>query len=109
MSIQTSLENQINGSFSSRFLLELFRNSGYFAIVNILLEFLMKGSFNYLKEPDMYAIIIAVLVQAYFLSQWSLTESRHRFLGNLIAPAIYTSIELLLEGADPVGVPAGVP
>ncbi|MCP4704260.1 MAG: hypothetical protein GY865_06600, partial [candidate division Zixibacteria bacterium] len=98
MKYNSTLESQINGSFSSRYLLELFRNSGYFAIVNILLESLAEGPVDYLKEPDIYAITCAVLIQAYWLTKWSLSENKNKFSGNLIGPAIYTFIEVAIEG-----------
>ncbi len=94
----TEFDFRINGTFTARFLLELFRNSGYFAIVNILLESLVESPLAYAKEPDLYAIIGAVLIQAYWLSRWNQLPKKRKFLGNLIGPAIYTCFEVAIEG-----------
>lgn len=92
------IETRISGSFSTRYLLELFSNSAYFPIANILFELLIEGPFHYLKAPDLYVILTAILIQAYFLTIWDKMPKRRRFLGNLIGPAIYTVIESLIEG-----------
>ena len=98
MNNKSSLDSRIIGSFYRRYLLELFRNSGYFAVINILLESLLEGFIDYLKEPDLYAVIIGVLVQSYFLTRWEVSKNPRKLLGNLIAPAIYSVIEISLEG-----------
>mgnify|MGYP001601606665 FL=1 len=94
----TPLEHRLTGSRRGRFVLELFKNSAQFPIANILLEMLMEGPFYYLLAPDLYAIIFAGCVQAFFLSSWETTPKPRRFWGNLIAPLVYTVIELILEG-----------
>jgi len=94
------LNLRIKGSFSGRVLLELFRNSGYFAIINILLEMLLENPMSYLKEPDLYILVFAVIFQAYWLTKWQDSDKKRRFLGNLLGPTIYTAIEILLEGWD---------
>lgn len=94
----SALETRISGSFRTRFLLELFRNSGQFAIANILVEVLLEGPAEYLLKPDLYTVTLAALVQSYWLTRWRDTLSPKRFWGNLIAPALYTAIESALEG-----------
>ncbi len=94
----TPLEHRLTGSRRGRFVLELFKNSAQFPIANILLEMLMEGPFYYLLAPDLYAIVFAACVQAFFLSRWETTPKPRRFLGNLIAPLMYTVIEFLVEG-----------
>lgn len=92
------LETRITGSFFTRFWLELFGNSAHFPIANILLELLIEKPLEYLRAPDLYAIITASLVQAYWLTRWQTTPHPRRFWGNLIGPALYTLVESLLEG-----------
>ena len=94
----TPLEQRLSGSRRGRFVLELFKNSAQFPIANILLEMLMEGPFYYLLAPDLYAIVFAACVQAFFLTRWETTPKPRRFLGNLIAPLVYTVIEILIEG-----------
>jgi class 3 adenylate cyclase len=98
MDNKLELETQIEGTFLQRYLVELFRNSGYFAILNILLELLLEGVDDYLREPDFYALIFAALAQAYWLSRWTTHNTRYILLGNLIGPAIYTFFEIAIEG-----------
>ncbi len=98
MNSKTSLDIRITGSFGRRYLLELFRNSGYFAMINILLESLLEGFGEYMIEIDLYAVIVGVLVQSYFLTLWQTQKKQHRLEGNLIAPLIYSTIEIAVEG-----------
>ncbi len=92
------LQARLSGTPRTRFLLELFGNSAQFPIANILLEMLLEGPAKYLLAPDLYAILIAGLAQAWLLSRWETGPRPRRFLGNLIGPALYTLIEISLEG-----------
>lgn len=92
------LEARLTGTPRTRFFLELFGNSAQFPIANSLLELLLEGPADYLRAPDLYAILFASVVQAWWLSRRELSPRPHRFLGNLIGPAIYTLIEVSLEG-----------
>lgn len=93
------LEKRLEGTTGARFLQELFGNSAYFPIANILLEMLLEGPWHYLGVPDLYTIMLAGVTQAYFLSSWENTPRPRRFSGNLIGPALYTIIEFSIEGA----------
>lgn len=77
--------------------MELFGNSAHFAIANILLELLIKEPAEYIRTPDPYVIVFAAIIQAYWLTRQAATRP-HRFIGNLIAPALYNLIEVLQEG-----------
>lgn len=92
------LETRLTGTPRTRFLLEFFGNSAQFPIANSLLELLLEGPADYLRAPDLHAILLACVVQAWWLSRRQLTERPQRFLGNLIGPSIYTLIEVSLEG-----------
>ncbi len=95
---QTSLEARLRGSFLERFWLELFSNSAHFIIANILLELLTDYSLDYLLNPELYILIGAGLLQAYWLTRWQTTPTPRRLLGNLIGPAFYTIAEVSLDG-----------
>lgn len=95
---ESRLEAHLTGTPRTRFFLELFGNSAQFPIANSLLELLLEGPADYLRAPDLYAILFASVVQARWLSQRQLGARPRRFLGNLIGPAIYTLIEVSLEG-----------
>jgi adenylate cyclase len=93
-----SVEARLKGSSRSFFFRELFTNSAYFPLVNIVLELLLNDPADYLGEPDLYIILFAALVQAWFISRWSYRGDARPLLGNLIGPLIYTCIEVALEG-----------
>ncbi|MBU2512745.1 adenylate/guanylate cyclase domain-containing protein [bacterium] len=93
------IEQRLKGTRKRAVFQELFMNSIHFPLANVFLELLIEGPRNYIREPDFYTIMVACLVQAYFLGTWQYQGKSRRFLGNLIAPAIYTVIEGLIEGA----------
>ena len=92
-----SIEQRISGSFFSRFWQELFRNTGYFPLALILLEFLIEG-LEFFGKPDLYLLIPAVFVQTYVLTRWPSSIVWKRLFGSLIAPALYTMGEMAFEG-----------
>lgn len=96
----TTLGKRIEGSPVTRFLQEFFGNSAQFPIANILLELLLEGPTRYLGAPDAYAIALAATVQAFFLSRWQGRPHPRRFWGNLLGPALYTLIEVAMEGSQ---------
>jgi len=93
------IETAIEGSGRERFLLELFSSSAVFPVANLLLELLLGGSARYFLDPDFHAIMLAALVQAGFLAHRAAGPAPWRLAGNLVGPAIYTAVELSLEGA----------
>lgn len=97
--MDTPLESRIKGKPSTRFWLEFIGNSAQFSIANVMFELLLEG-FSVLLRPDLYTLVGASFVQAYFLSKPSFVSPMHRFLGNLIGPALYTLVEVMIEGAD---------
>ncbi len=94
-----SLEARLQGTLATRYVLELFGNTLHFPIANVLFELLVEGV-SYLQRPDLYILVSTGLLQAYFLTRWQGTPRPRRLLGNLIAPATYTAIEVLFEGLD---------
>jgi len=67
------------------------------------MELLKSGFYEYVQELDMYVILFACLVQAYVLGKWNFRGKNLRLIGNLIGPAVYTAIELSLEGPAFIG------
>ncbi len=92
-----SIEQRISGSFLSRFFQELFRNTGYFPLALIILEFLIEG-IEFFGKPDLYLLIPAALAQTYVLTRWPSSSVWRHLLGSLIAPALYTMGEMAFEG-----------
>lgn len=95
----SSLETKTVDSSSTRFWLELFSNSAHFPIASIMLEFIVEQPLDYLRAPDLYTIVVASLLQSYWLTRWQNSSHPRRFLGNLIGPALYTLVEGLMEGS----------
>lgn len=98
--MQLEIEKRLKGSFAGAVWQELFTNSLHFPLANIILELLLESPKEYLSGPDLYVITSASLIQAYFLGRWRYQGKSNRFIGNIIGPAIYSLIEMLIEGAD---------
>ena len=96
---EQSIEQRLSGSTVNRFLTELFRNTGQFPIAIILLEFLNEG-LTYLSRPDFYILVPSSLLQAYYLSRKNTMPAWQKFFGNLIAPVLYTVVEMMFEGME---------
>ncbi|MEW5939831.1 MAG: adenylate/guanylate cyclase domain-containing protein [Chloroflexota bacterium] len=94
-----AVENRLSDSPASRFWRELFSNSGQFPIAIILWEILSEH-WEYLLKPDMYILAPSAIFQAYFLSRRLDLPGWQKFLGNLIAPALYTAGEMFFEGME---------
>ncbi len=96
-SANETIEKHLQSSFVQRFWRELFRNTGQFPIGILLIEALTEGA-AYIAKPDMYVLIPSALVQAYWVAKQTQGQRVQRFLGNLIAPALYTIGEVAIEG-----------
>ena len=99
MSNEDLVSRRLEGSAGSRYARELFANSALFPIFNALLEIFNEGAGVYLRSPSPYILIAAALIQAYVLTFWEIRGRGLRLVGNLIAPFLYTIVELLLENA----------
>ena len=99
-SSDTSIEQRLSGSVLSRFWQELFRNTGQYPFAILLIEFLTE-KWAYLTKPDLYALVLASTLQAYwFARKLERRPAWQRFLGNLIAPAVYSFNEIAIEGSN---------
>lgn len=96
--MDSAISRQIRGSRSSHVIREFLGNSAHFPIANILLEMLIEGVGNYIRAPDLYAILLSCVAQAYFLGSMQFRGTPRPLVGNLIGPALYTLIEFSVEG-----------
>lgn len=98
----TELEKRLIGTPTRHIIEELFTNSIHFPIANTILEMLLVSGnpLSYLLKIDPYVIIVACVIQAFVLGLWKYQGRSLRFWGNLIGPALYTAIEVLLEGSE---------
>lgn len=94
------LQAKIHGSFMGDTLREWLLNSIHFPLANVILEMLLASPRVYLGKYDGYLMITASLVQAMIRAAWGRSAKRMRFywVSNLIAPLLYTGIELWDEG-----------
>jgi len=97
--MKTELESRLQGTRWGYITAEFITNSAHFPIANMVLELLHEGP-SLLLRPDPYVIILAALVQAYFLGSREFAGKPRPFIGNLIGPLIYTVIETAMEGAE---------
>ena len=93
---QDEVDKRLQGTQLSSFISELITNSGHFFMLNILSEIAWKGWLEYFTELNHYLIVIAMLIQCWYLSR----PQAHRFWGNLIGSIIYTLTDLPLDGMD---------
>jgi class 3 adenylate cyclase len=94
-----TLESRLGGTPRARLWQELFGNALHFPLANILLELLLRGAPTYLRQPDAYLLLLAGFGQALWLSRRS-PDRRWRLAGNLIGPALYTVVEVAMDGAS---------
>ena len=95
---QARLEGRIEGSATERYLRALFENALHFPLLNILTELFAEGPARYFVAPDLYAILLGGLVQGAALAFWASASRTRIVLANLCGPAVYTAIEVLVEG-----------
>lgn len=93
-----NIEKRLHGTQKSSIITELFSNTIHFPIANIILELLKSGPERYIRELDMYVILFACFIQAFILGRWNHKGKNLKFIGNLIGPAVYTIVEISLEG-----------
>lgn len=95
-----TVEQRIQGKKTQAVVLELLSNTIHFPLANIILEMLLAGVVTYLSEPDFYFMLLACSLQAWWLGHRQFIGKPMPFIGNLIGPAVYTLIEVALDGAE---------
>ncbi|GAB4263250.1 MAG: adenylate/guanylate cyclase domain-containing protein [Candidatus Promineifilaceae bacterium] len=98
MSFPLSLTEQIDGSRRTRILQEFVTNSAVYPLFDAIRSISDKGVVNYWLEIPHYFLILAAFIQAWYLGQQRSIPWYKRALGNLIAPALYTAVDIFLEG-----------
>ncbi len=88
------IDSRLQGSRLSAFISEMLTNSGHFFILNAFSEIAGMGFFHYFTEVGHYIILVAMVIQGWYLSR----PQAHRFFGNLSGSLIYTMVDLPLDG-----------
>lgn len=98
MTITTSLTEQINGNQRTRVLQEFVTNSAIYPLFDAIRSISSQGFVSYWLELPHYFLLLSAFIQAWFLGRRPSLPWSQRALGNLIAPALYTIIDIILEG-----------
>jgi class 3 adenylate cyclase len=96
----TDTETRLRGTRRGHIAQEFFTNSVHYPLANIFIELLFHGPLFYIIRADFYVIGIAAFVQACFLGTWQFARRPRPLLGNLIGPALYTVVEVIIEGPE---------
>ena len=95
-----SLVEQINGSPQTRILKEFVTNSAIYPLFDAIRAISSNGVTSYLLEIPHYLLLLAAFVQAWFLGKRPSLTWHQRAVGNLIAPLLYTIVDILIEGVN---------
>ena len=93
-----SLTEQIEGSKRSRIIREFITNSGIYPLFDAIRAISTIGPRDYFTELPYYLLLLAAVIQAWFIGTRPSSAWKQRALGNLIAPTLYTLVDMLLEG-----------
>lgn len=94
-----AVERKLHGTPLGAYIRELLTNSLHYPLANLLLEILATPDNGYdLWEADHLVLILASLIQAWFLSSRTVAGRPAPLPGNLIGPVCYSLMEILLEG-----------
>jgi len=93
-----TLESRLKGTPLTRFITELVSNSALFPILDGIRSIAENGMLLYMQELSHYVLLGSSIVQAWFLATTPKTSWKNRFLGNLIGVALYSVMEIGLEG-----------
>ena len=94
----TTLSQKIEGSARSRIWREFVTTSALYPVFDAIRVLSTEGVIAYLTELPHYLIFAAAGLQAWFLGRRPLLPWYQRAIGSLIAPALYTLIDMGLEG-----------
>lgn len=101
--MDTTLDSRLTRTRRGLFAHEFFTNSAHFPLANIFLEMLLGSTGEYLLEPDLYLLLAAALLQAWWISFQQQRGQMRPLLDNLVGPAFYTLGEIAFEGVSIIG------
>lgn len=108
--INNDIETRLRGTRPGHIVQEFLTNTAHFPIANIFFEMLLLDHpLKYFREADLYVLITASILQAYFIGSWEYNKKSRPLLGNLISPIAYTIVESAMDGlADFISSPAHI-
>jgi len=96
------LTEKIYGRRRTRILQEFVTNSAVYPLFDAIRSISNKGFIGYWQEVPHYFLILSAFIQAGYLGWRNPMPWQKRALGNLIAPVLYTAVDVLIEGWDGV-------
>lgn len=91
----SALNKYLYGSQTTVALREFVTNSGLFWIFDVLLVLSADGFVPLVREPAHWALLVASLFQTVVISR---TPNKRLWIGNFIAPVLYSLLDLGIEG-----------
>lgn len=106
----SDIETRLRGTRIGHIVQEFLTNTAHFPIANIFFEMLLLDHpLKYFREADLYVLVTATILQAYFIGSWHYNNKSRPLLGNLISPFAYTIAESAMDGlADFISSPAHI-
>jgi len=98
----TTITDRIQGTPRNRIIREFVTNTAIYPFFDAIRVISSVGLFTYMTELPHYFLFLAAGIQAWYLGRRTDQSWQRYALGNLIAPVIYTIIDLLWEGLDEV-------
>ncbi len=98
MSDSSQLNDRIEGSRNARIAQEFLTNSAVFPLFDAIRTLSIYGPAFYFTELPHYLLMVAALIQAWFLGHRTDLSLMQRVLGNLLAPVLYSLSDILLDG-----------
>lgn len=95
----STIDEKIEGKFSSAIMQEFFTNSAHFPLINLILEALTEDYKKYFLEPDPYILIACAFFQSFLLTLIRRRKWNAEFIGNFAGVFLYIALEAPMEGA----------
>lgn len=95
-----SLEERIQGSIPSRIIGEFVGTSALFPILDAIRVISTTGLAYYLGDVTNYILVIAALIQAWFLGTTKIRTWQVRFAGSLLGFSLYALVDIAIEGTE---------
>lgn len=98
----TTISNQIQGTPRNRIIREFVTNTAVYPFFDAIRVASSVGLASYMTEAPKYFLFLAAGIQAWFLGRRASLSWQKQAMGNLIAPTVYTVMDLAWEGVDEV-------
>jgi len=101
----TAVDDHTRGTMRGRVIEELVSNSAHYPVANAVLEILLAREAGFQLGIEVFAMLAAAVVQAYVLTRMSRSASPRPFLGNLVGPALFSVVTVVVSGVAVLATP----